>query len=137
MQETTVKAVQETFAMVEPIADQAAEIFYTKLFELDPSLESLFKGDMKEQGKKLMRMIGIAVKGLSDLESIVPAVQNLGRNHVGYGVKDEHYDTVATALLDTLAAGLGEAFTEDVKAAWTEVYMLLASVMKEAAKEVA
>lgn len=137
MQERTVKAVQETFAMVEPIAEQAAGIFYTKLFELDPSLESLFKGDMKEQGKKLMRMIGIAVKGLSDLESIVPAVQNLGRNHVGYGVKDEHYDTVATALLDTLAAGLGEAFTEDVKAAWTEVYMLLASVMKEAAKEVA
>ncbi|MCY4045164.1 MAG: globin family protein [Cellvibrionales bacterium] len=137
MQESTIKAVQDTFAMVEPIADKAAEIFYSKLFALDPSLKPLFKGDMTEQGKKLMRMIGIAVKGLTDLDSIVPAVQNLGRNHVGYGVKDEHYDTVAAALLDTLSVGLGDAFTDEVKTAWTEVYMLLASVMKEAAKDVA
>lgn len=133
MNEHTIKAVQETFALVEPIADKAAEIFYAKLFELDPALKPLFQGDMTEQGEKLMKMIGIAVRGLTRLDDIVPAVQQLGKRHVGYGVEDSHYDTVAAALLYTLSAGLGDAFTEEVKAAWTDVYMLLAGVMKEAA----
>ena len=133
MNEHTIKAVQETFALVEPIADKAAEIFYAKLFELDPALKPLFQGDMTEQGAKLMKMIGIAVRGLTRLDDIVPAVQQLGKRHVGYGVEDSHYDTVAAALLYTLGAGLGDAFTEEVKAAWTDVYMLLAGVMKEAA----
>ncbi len=133
MNETTIKAVQETFALVEPIADKAAEIFYAKLFELDPALKPLFQGDMTEQGAKLMKMMGIAVRGLTRLDDIVPAVQQLGKRHVGYGVEDSNYDTVAEALLFTLGAGLGDAFTEEVKAAWVEVYMLLAGVMKEAA----
>ena len=133
MNEHTIKAVQETFALVEPIADKAAEIFYAKLFELDPALKPLFQDDMTEQGAKLMKMIGIAVRGLTRLDDIVPAVQQLGKRHVGYGVEDSHYDTVAAALLYTLGAGLGDAFTEEVKAAWTDVYMLLAGVMKEAA----
>lgn len=133
MNEHTIKAVQETFALVEPIADKAAEIFYAKLFELDPALKPLFQGDMTEQGAKLMKMIGIAVRGLTRLDDIVPAVQQLGKSHVGYGVEDSHYDTVAEALLFTLGVGLGDAFTEEVKAAWIEVYMLLAGVMKEAA----
>lgn len=133
MEQATIDAVQGTFAMVEPIADKAAELFYGKLFELDPSLKPLFKGDISEQGEKLMKMIGIAVRGLTNLDSIVPAVQNLGVRHVAYGVKDEHYDTVAAALLWTLETGLGDAWTEEVKAAWTEVYVLLATVMKDAA----
>ena len=133
MEQTTIDAVQSTFAMVEPIADKAAALFYGKLFELDPELKPLFKGDMTEQGEKLMKMIGIAVRGLTNLDSIVPAVQNLGARHVGYGVKDEHYDTVAAALLWTLETGLGDAWTEEVKGAWVEVYTLLATVMKEAA----
>ncbi|MBM96726.1 MAG: hemin receptor [Oceanospirillaceae bacterium] len=128
--------VQESFAKVEPIADKAAELFYGKLFELDPSLKPMFKGDIAEQGTKLMTMIGVAVRGLTNLEAIVPAVQNLGIRHVDYGVKDEHYDTVAAALLWTLEQGLGDAFTEETKAAWTETYVLLATVMKEAAATV-
>ena len=131
------RLVQSSFSKVVPIADKAAEIFYGKLFEKDPSLKPMFKGDMKEQGAKLMSMIGTAVNGLDDLNSIVPAVQNLGRNHVGYGVKDSHYDTVGAALLETLEAGLGEAFTPAVKDAWTEVYTVLATTMKDAANEVA
>lgn len=134
MNETQKKLVQQTWASVVPIADQAAEIFYGKLFEADPSLRPLFTGDMKEQGKKLMKMIGVAVNGLDRLDEIVPAVQALGKRHVGYGVKDSHYDTVAGALLDTLSAGLGPAFTPDVKEAWTTVYTVLASTMKDAAK---
>ena len=127
------RLVQSSFTKVAPIADKAAEIFYAKLFEKDPSLKSMFKGDMKEQGAKLMKMIGTAVNGLDDLNSIVPAVQNLGRGHVGYGVKDSHYDTVGASLIETLEVGLGDDFTPAVKDAWTEVYTVLATTMKDAA----
>ena len=133
MDTTTINLVQDSFKKVAPIADTAAAIFYTKLFELDPSVQALFKGDMKEQGRKLMSMIGIAVKGLNNLKTLVPAVQKLGQRHVGYGVKEEHYNTVGAALLDTLAVGLGDDFTPEVKAAWTEVYGVLATTMKNAA----
>ena len=133
MKETTIKAVQETFRKVEPISATAAELFYGKLFELDPSVKPLFKGDMKTQGEKLMLMIAAAVNGLNNLDALIPAVESLGVRHVGYGVTDSHYDTVGEALLWTLAQGLGTDFTDDVKAAWTEVYLTLASVMKKAA----
>ncbi|MCR9251316.1 MAG: globin domain-containing protein [bacterium] len=129
--------VQSTFAMVVPIKDKAAEIFYAKLFELDPALKPLFKGDMKVQGDKLMTMIAAAVKGLDDLGGLVPVVQDLGKRHVGYGVEDSHYDTVAAALLSTLETGLGDAWTDEVKDAWVAVYTVLANTMKDAAATVA
>jgi hemoglobin-like flavoprotein len=125
--------VRASFAQVVPIKEAAAGLFYGKLFELDPTLKPLFKGDIKEQGAKLMAMIGTAVAGLDRLETIVPAVQALGKRHVGYGVQAAHYDTVAAALLWTLEQGLGSAFTPDVKAAWTNAYGVLAGTMKEAA----
>lgn len=125
--------VQESFAQVAPIADQAAMLFYQDLFARDPSLKPLFKGDIADQGKKLMQMIGAAVASLDRLDSIVPAVQDLGRRHVHYGVKAEHYDTVGASLIETLAQGLGPAFTPEVKNAWIEVYGVLATTMKEAA----
>ena len=125
--------VRESFAKVVPIAPQAAALFYDRLFVLDPSLKPLFKGDMNDQGRKLMAMIGTAVANLDKLETIVPAVQDLGRRHVAYGVQASQYDTVAAALLWTLGQGLGEAFTPPVEAAWTEAYTILATVMKDAA----
>jgi len=128
--------IQDTFALVTPIADKAAEIFYAKLFELDPSLKPLFTGDMKEQGRKLMSMIATAVKGLDRPESIIGAVQDLGKRHVGYGVKHTHYDTVGAALLSTLEAGLGDEWNDEVKEAWTAVYVDLSNTMKEAAATV-
>lgn len=127
--------VQSTWAQVVPIADTAAALFYNRLFEIDPSLRALFTSDIKEQGAKLMTMIGVAVKGLDKLDEIVPAVQALGRRHVGYGVKDEHYATVAAALLWTLEKGLGEAYTPPVAEAWTVTYTLLADVMKDASRQ--
>lgn len=127
------KLVQESFAKVVPIAEQAAALFYQNLFTMDASLKPLFKGNMQEQGKKLMKMIGVAVNGLDRLDSIVPAVQDLGRRHVVYGIKPEHYDTVGAALIQTLGQGLGEAFTPQVKEAWIKVYGVLASTMKSAA----
>lgn len=130
-----VELVQTTWEKCVPIADQAAVLFYGKLFELDPSLKPMFKSDIKEQGKKLMQMITAAVRGLNDLGRLVPVVQDLGRRHVGYGVKDQHYDTVGTALLWTLEKGLGEGFTPEVKDAWSAVYGVLAATMKKAAAE--
>ena len=129
--------VQESWGKVIPVSDTAAQLFYGKLFELDPSLKELFKGDMAEQGKKLMTMINVAVNGLKRLESIVPAVQDLGKRHVDYGVKDEDYDTVGAALIWTLSQGLGDDFTDEVKDAWVTVYGILATTMKNAAAEAA
>jgi len=125
--------VQNTFDKVKPIAPAAAQLFYNRLFEVDPSLRSLFKIDMTEQGAKLMHMIGVAAAGLSHPESIASAVQDLGRRHVAYGVVDAHYQTVGGALLWTLKQGLGADFTPEVETAWAEAYNFLASVMKEAA----
>ena len=127
--------VQNTFATVTPIADDVAALFYRRLFELDPSLERLFRGDMKEQRKKLMQMLTAAVKGLDRLDQLVPVVEDLGRRHAAYGVADAHYDTVASALLWTLEKGLGAAFTPEVKDAWATVYGVLATTMKNAARE--
>ena len=127
--------VQTTFALVAPIAETAAALFYNRLFELDPALRPLFKGDMAEQGRKLMQTLAVAVAGLDDLGALVPAVRALGKRHVAYGVRDEHYETVATALLWTLETGLGDAFTPEARDAWATVYWILADTMKDGAAE--
>ncbi len=128
-----IELVEESFAKVAPIADTAAELFYKRLFELDPSLRALFKADLKEQGRKLMASITMVVKGLRKPEVILGPVQQLGVRHVDYGVKKEHYDTVGQALLDTLEKGLGDDFTPEVRSAWEEAYSLLAGIMTDAA----
>ena len=127
--------VQNSFATIVPIADDAAALFYQRLFELDPSLQGMFRGNMIEQRKKLMQMLTAAVKGLDRIEQLVPVLQDLGRRHIHYGVRDDHYDTVGAALLWTLEMGLGSAFTAETREAWTAVYGLLAATMKEAARE--
>jgi hemoglobin-like flavoprotein len=129
--------VKETFAKVVPISDRAAALFYGRLFELDPSLRSLFPTDIREQGKKLMQMLGYCVGKLDALDELVPAVKELGRKHAGYGAEEEDYATVGGALLWTLEQGLGAAFTPEVKTAWTAVYELLAATMLEGAKSAA
>jgi len=128
--------VQATWAQVAPNAPAVAALFYARLFELDPSLRALFAhADMREQGRKLTTMLTVAVNSLDRLEDLIPAVEALGRRHAGYGVRDEHYDIVGRALLDTLAAGLGAAFTPEARDAWSEVYAALAGVMRRAAGE--
>ena len=126
--------VQQTWNHVLPVAETAAQLFYERLFALDPSLRPLFRGEMKEQGRKLMAMISFAVRGLTRLEQIVPGVQALGRRHVAYGVRDEHYATVAAALLWTLEQGLGDSFSAEVRDAWVAAYGVLANTMKDAAR---
>lgn len=129
--------VQGSWEKVKPISDKAAELFYGKLFELNPAYRDLFPEDMVEQGRKLMAMINTAVNSLKNLEAVVPAVEDMGKRHVGYGVTEADYDVVGEALLWTLEAGLGDDFTDEVKAAWTEVYTLLATTMKNAAATLA
>ena len=130
-----VTMVKESFAKVVPIAEDAAAMFYAKLFELNPAYKDLFKGDMVEQGRKLMTMIGTAVNALDRLEEIVPAVKDMGKRHVAYGVKNEDYAVVGEALIWTLGEGLGDDFTDDVKEAWVTVYTVLADTMTAAADE--
>ena len=133
MQSQQVKLVQTSFDKVLPIADVAADIFYSRLFELDPSLRHLFSGDMKLQGKKLMDSLRMVVGNLDKLDRVIPGVRALGERHVAYGVEEHHYDTVGEALLWTLERGLGDAFTDDVRDAWATAYTLLAMTMKSAA----
>lgn len=129
--------VQKSFAEVKPIAAAAAELFYDRLFTLDPSLRSMFKGEMGKQGQMLMSMIGAAVGGLRNLETLAPVVRQLGARHVGYGVREEHYATVGSALLWTLEQGLGAKFTPEVRDAWASAYGLLSDVMQMGALETA
>jgi hemoglobin-like flavoprotein len=136
MHASDIVLVQQSWEQVVPIADTAAQLFYQRLFELDPSLRGMFsQTDMAEQRKKLMQMITVAVRGLSRLDELVPAVEALGMRHAGYGVTESHYATVADALLWTLGQGLGAAFTPQVKSAWTETYVTLASVMQRGARQ--
>ena len=123
---------KSSWAKVEPIADDAAALFYSNLFEADSSLKTLFPTDMKAQGNKLMKMITSAVNMLDRLDELVPIVQALGIRHVSYGVEESQYDTVGGALIKTLETGLGEDFTSDVKTAWITAYNILATTMIEA-----
>jgi len=131
-----VELVQESFTKVMPIAPAAAQMFYEKLFEIDPSLKLLFKGDMKEQGRMLMMMIAGAVRGLSNPPALIPVLKDLGARHVGYGVRDHHYDTVGNALIWRLQAGQHQDFTDEMGEDWVEAYKLLAGVMQQGAREV-
>ena len=128
------RLVQTSFEQVKPFADVAARLFYGCLFELDPRLEALFRGDREEQGRKLMRMIGLAVNGLDNLAELVPTLLALGGRHASYGVVERDYITVRRALLWTLERGLGAAFTPEVRESWATVYNLLADTMKVGAK---
>jgi hemoglobin-like flavoprotein len=130
-----IELVQTSFEKVVPIAGVAADLFYNRLFELDPSLRPMFKGDLTEQKVKLMQMLTAVARGLNRIEQLVPAVQQLGRRHGAYGVQNSHYATVAAALLWTLEQGLGPDFTPEVKEAWVAAYTLLATTMQAAAAE--
>ncbi len=124
--------VQSSFAKVAPNADAVAALFYNRLFEIAPELRPLFKGDMASQGAKLMAALAVAVNSLKKPEAIIPALRAMGARHREYGVKDEHYATVAAALVWTLEQGLGADFTEEMRGAWVDTYTLVATTMMDA-----
>jgi len=134
MRAETERLVRESWARFEPVAEQSAGFFYDKLFELDPEAQRLFaRTDMEAQGRKVMQMFAAIVRTLDQPDTLVSEVADLGRRHVHYGVRDSQYDSVGTALLWTLERGLGTAFTDDVRNAWTEAYLLISSVLRRAA----
>lgn len=124
-----VTLVQQSFSKVAPAADQAAVMFYDRLFEIAPSVRAMFPADLSEQRKKLMATLAVVVNGLSNLEAILPAASALAKRHVGYGARPEHYPVVGSALLWTLERGLGESWTPETAAAWGEAYGLLSGFM--------
>jgi hemoglobin-like flavoprotein len=124
-----VKLVQQSFAKVAPLSDQAAVLFYDRLFEIAPSVKAMFPADMTEQRKKLMAMLTAVVNGLANLESVLPAASALAVRHVSYGARREHYPVVGAALLWTLEKGLGDGWTPEVADAWTTAYGALSGFM--------
>lgn len=131
MDQTTVMLVQGSWAKVAPMSGTAGTLFYANLFEADPSLQPLFKGDMTQQASRLMQMITAAVDLLDQQEVLVPILEQLGQRHIGYGVQPAHYDSVGAALIKTLDQGLGPDFTAEVRAAWLRVYGVMADVMQK------
>jgi hemoglobin-like flavoprotein len=128
-----VQLVQDSFKKIVPIAATAADLFYDRLFTIEPELRSLFPQNLSQQKNKLMQMLASAVTNLHQMEKILPAVQALGRRHVDYGVTDIHYEIVGEALVWTLEQGLGDDFTPPVREAWTETFLRVSGVMKNAA----
>jgi hemoglobin-like flavoprotein len=128
-----VNLVQTSFAKVAPIAETAAGLFYTRLFEIAPEVRPLFKGSTIEQGRKLMAALSMIVKGLSNPATVLPEVRLLAVRHVNYGVKPDHYVLVGEALIWTLEKGLGDEFTPETREAWVTAYTTLSSVMIEEA----
>ena len=124
-----VKAVQDSFDKVKPIAEQAAALFYGRLFEIAPEVKPLFRGDMAEQGRKLMATLATVVNSLDNLEAVLPAASALAKRHVEYGVKAADYAPVGAALLWTLEKGLGDLWTPELAAAWGEAYKVLSEFM--------
>jgi hemoglobin-like flavoprotein len=124
-----VAMIQASFAKVVPIADQAAVIFYDRLFDIAPQVKPMFKGDMAEQRRKLMAMLATVVNGLGNLPSVLPAASMLAKRHTGYGVERDHYPVVGAALLWTLERGLRAEWTPELAAAWSGAYATLSDFM--------
>ncbi|MFM2044202.1 MAG: hypothetical protein RLY86_2778 [Pseudomonadota bacterium] len=132
-----ISMVQHSFGTIALNKEAVAEMFYSRLFALDPALRPLFTGDMQAQGRKLMAALAVAVSHLRNPDVLLVPLREMGARHRGYGVDDRHYDTVATALIQTLEQGLGDSFTQEMRGAWVAAYSLVASVMKQAPARVA
>lgn len=128
-----INLVRTSFEQIRCVSEEAAVLFYARLFELEPNLRELFNTDIREQGRKLMEMLELAVKSLDNPDAMIPPARALGARHAGYGVENRHYETVATALWWTFDKALDADFTAETQAAWAEVYNLLAETMKDAA----
>jgi hemoglobin-like flavoprotein len=115
--------------------NEAGNIFYKKLFELDPSLRNLFNGEIEVQSRKLVSLITFVVHKLNNLNEVINDVVALGKRHAGYDVKATHYNTVGAALLWTLELALKDQWDEKMKAAWVEVYTVLSGTMIKAMAE--
>ena len=132
-----ISLVRESFSAVAPISDQAAALFYGRLFEVAPSVRPLFPDDVTAQGKKLMKALALAVSSLERPDALLPVLRDMGARHVAYGAEEAHYAVVGECLIWTLRTGLGDAFTPEVEEAWVQTYGIVSSTMIEGARSAA
>ncbi|HWA38022.1 MAG TPA: globin domain-containing protein [Burkholderiales bacterium] len=130
-----IELVRGTWRGIVPVRDTFAELFYGKLFSLDPALRPLFKGDLVEQGRNLAAMVSILVRNLASPEAVQRAMRELGGRHHSYGVREQHYETVGVALLWALDMSHGEPLGPEARAAWQAAYALIAGAMQEGARQ--
>lgn len=124
--------VQKNFELCEGKLDEMADTFYELLFGLAPHVRALFSGtDMKIQRQMLMETLAVAIRGLDDLDSLIPVLRQLGARHVGYGVQLQHYELVEHVLIETVQRMVGEEFTDDARLAWTKIYNVIVHHMTE------
>ena len=121
--------VRTSFEVVAPQANSLVGSFYTRLFELDPSLRGLFKVALPEQERKLVDMLVAVVYDLDFPDQLLPVLQSLGVRHRDYGVVDADYNKVGAALLWALEQHLDEQFTPPVREAWEAIYTFISEVM--------
>ena len=130
MTQEQVKLIKESWDRVLQL-DQAVvgQLFYDRLFETAPQVKSLFRAPVTEQSKKLLAMISYVISRLDRLPDISSELEKLAKRHVQYGVKDEHYAIVGSALLWSLKVALGPRWDNELKQAWTTCYETLAGAM--------
>ena len=134
MTATEARLIRQSFEKAARNPDETSAVFYRRLFTLDPALRSLFHGNMREQGRKLMGTLALIVDSIDQLEQLLPSVRELGVRHANYRVEEHHYATLADALLWTLAQTAGPSFNAAARAAWTKAYGILAETMIEAGR---
>ena len=130
-----IKLIKLSFAPLIGRKLEAGKLFYQRLFEIAPETRVMFKSDINEQAKKLMDTLGMAISSLQDGPTLLSMLRDMGKRHSAYGVKDEHYTQVGSALLWTLEQMLGDAFTGEVKKAWTDLYISVSDIMRAAARD--
>lgn len=137
MTTNNIELVKQSWALVAKMdMEIVGGLFYNRLFEIMPEIQPMFsRTTLPEQSKKLLTMLSYVIAKLDKLEDIIDEVKKLAQRHNKYGVKDEHYSAVGTALLWTLQKGLGEYWNDDVRVAWTEIYITLSGAMIAAQKE--
>jgi len=133
MLDEDIALVRSSWAKISAAPEQTATLFYSRLFTVYPEVRPLFRGELDEQGEKLMRMMNKAVQSLDDLEPLDRVIKMMGARHWGYGVKSEDYEKMADALFWTLQERLGDDFTPETRAAWSAIYDELAELMREGA----
>lgn len=121
--------VRDSFEAVAPMAGPLAKLFYGRLFAVNPSLRAMFRGDIGEQGKKLVSMLESCIGCMERMDQVAPKLRQLGHDHVAYGARPEHYPQVATALLWSLGQALEQQFDGETREAWSALLNDISSEM--------
>jgi NAD(P)H-flavin reductase/hemoglobin-like flavoprotein len=130
----TARLIRESFAAIEPQAEELAQYFYGALFVVAPDCRDLFPAGMATQRSRLLRALVYVVQMVDRPDELVTFLGQLGRDHRKFAVLPRHYDALGIALLAALKRFLKEKWTPEVQSAWTRAYALIAKTMREAAQ---